>query len=601
MFGYKHNFTGLKTVYSNSDAGSLLALFTPAYINTSGGPGSSASMFLRGTNSYQTTVNWNGFTINSLSLGTTDLSLIPAAAADDISVVHGAAGSIAGSGNFGGSVLLNSRADWHNRIMIRANSEFGPWDSRRHSLSGKIGNPALQYRLHLFSHQSENNFSYTDNYKPGSPVETIKNNALSDIGLVQNLFVKLPGNNQIETGLWYQTRKKELPAIMGSYKPGSAYQRDSTLRVYTKWTKLWSRSYLSLNTAFFDENMLYRDKADPVASYYSVNSKISSKRIMGDLNYRLWILQSLSVDGALELSSLSAKANSYIDDTKEVRSAAVTAVKLKLPGFAGNFSMRKEFHNIIEIPLLLSAGINKTLFDRGPAIRASYSDQFRVPTFNDRYWQPGGNPNLLPESGYSADIGLVQDIKTIGDSEMKIEISLYNSEINNMIQWVPSANGGWWHPENRQQVRVRGLESIASAGGRSGRFKYNIGLSYNYARSLIGKTGPEFSHTGNQLMYVPVHTGSFRTALTNEKIFFGLNGNYSGSRYTGNDNNPAHKMPSFLVINSFAGYRIKTGDISGQLQLKVMNLFNMQYQVIRSFPMPGRYIHLGFTIDYDSR
>ena len=590
----------IRAVFSNSDAGQLLSLFTPAYLNTSGGPGSSSSVFLRGTNSYQTTVNWNGFLLNSLSLGTMDFSLIPVAAVQEISVVHGAAGSIAGSGNFGGSVLLRNSANWHNRLQVSVKSELGTYDNRHHSLSGKIGNERLQYQLLVFTHRAENNFRYTDKFKSGNPVERIQNNSLDNMGVIQNLFLRLPGNNRLETGIWYQARQKEIPAIMGSYLPANTMQRDSSLRVYAKWTKRWSRSSFSLNAAMFDEYMLYRDKSLPADNFYSIDSRIHSNRLLGDVNYRLWIAEYLSVDGGLEVSSLSAEVDAYGRKISENRSAAITALKFNLPGFTGNVSLRKEFIIDIDIPLLFSAGVKKDLPLKGLSLKSSYSDQFRIPSFNDRYWQPGGNRHLLPESGYTADIGLMHQIRTDTDNQLTIEVNAYNSRINNMIQWVPSENASWWRPENRKEVRVRGLESSVGSVGRLGRCGYSLGLGYNFVNSVItGTYNGSSSDEGNQLMYVPLHTGSVRAGFSYLDGFFGFTGNYTGSRHVSNDNNPVYMMPSFMVYNSYAGYRIRMGDLSGQLQLRVMNLFNTRYQVVRSYPMPGRTFHLSFTVDYD--
>lgn len=591
----------IRAVFSSADAGLLLSLFTPAYINTNGGTGSSSSLFLRGVNSYQTTVNWNGFLLNSLSLGTVDFSLIPVAAAGDISVVHGAAGSIAGSGNFGGSVLLRNRAEWDDRLQVGVKSELGSYDERHLSLSAKIGSRILQYQLYVFSHKAENNFIYTDTHKPGNPLERASNNTLNNTGIVQNLFVRLPRNNKIETGIWYQSRKKELPAIMGSYVPASAMQRDSSLRVYAKWTKGWSRASLSLNTAMFDEFMLFRDKNLPDDNHYSIDSRIHSSRLMGDLNYRYEVTGYLIVDGGLEVSSLSADVDAYGGNVSEIRSAAITAMKLRWSGITGNLSLRKEFQGDIEIPLLFSAGVKKDLPFRGLAIKSSYSDQFRIPTFNDMYWKPGGDPQLLPESGYTADLGLVQVIETRTGSGVTVDVTAYRSEINNMIQWVPTGTGSWWGPENRKEILVRGIESSLLSRGKIRQFSYTLGISHNFVRSQITETyNGKKSHEGNQLMYVPAHTGSVRAGLSSGRSFFGFTGNYTGSRFTGNDNNRQYMMHPFMVFNGYAGYRIKAGDVAGKIQLRVMNLLNNQYQVVRSYPMPGRTFHLSLSLDFNT-
>jgi vitamin B12 transporter len=587
----------IRSVFTTSNLGELLPLFTGAFINTTGSSGA-ASVFIRGTNSYQTTVNWNGFVLNSLTLGSMDFSAIPAAAIQDISVVHGASAPLAGSGNFGGSVMLGNRADWRNSLHLGLQSELGTHGARHYSFTGKTGSQRLQYQLYLFSHDAENNFRFTDIYKNGEPVERISNNAVQNRGSLQNLFFRLPGNNNIEAGLWYQVKNKEIPAIMGSYLPGNAVQRDSSLRVYAKWTKRWEKSSFSFNTAMFDEHMLYRDKEKPSDIQYSITSGIHSRRLMGDMNYRIRVLDALSFDSGITIASLSAGVDAYGGRVNESQSAAISAMKLTLPGFTGNISVRKEFHSTTKVPLLVAIGAAREGPAKGMTFKAGYSDQFRVPTFNDKYWQPGGNPDLLPESGYTADIGVKQVIGATTGSHVVAEMSAYNSAIHNMIQWSPSGQGSFWKPENRKEVSVSGFEMSLAAIMNLDRYKLNTGGNYNHALPVV-RRAENSSLEGNRLMYVPQNTASAFITISSKKSYIGLSGNYTGSRYTDEVNNPIHMMPSWFILNSFAGSRIKAGDVTGHLRLRVMNLLNLQYQVIRSYPMPGRSFHLSFTFEYN--
>ena len=38
--------------------------------------------------------------------------------------------------------------------------------------------------------------------------------------------------------------------------------------------------------------------------------------------------------------------------------------------------------------------------------RVNFSRNFRAPTLNERYWQPGGNPDLEPEESYNIEAGI---------------------------------------------------------------------------------------------------------------------------------------------------------------------------------------------------
>ena len=585
-----------RKAFAGSDIGELLGLFSAAYINTPGSRGASSSSFLRGTSSYQTAVSWNGFTLNSLTLGTMDLSLLPSGAFSNVSVVHGASGSLAGSGNMGGSVLLDNGANWNERLRAGVASEFGTYGSRNYSFSGNIGNPRLQYQLHLFSQQAENSFRFTDTFKHGDPAATITNNSLDNKGLMHNLFIRLPGNHKLEAGMWYQVKEKEIPAIMGSYLPANTVQNDSLLRMYAKWSVFRNNSSLTVNTAFFDEQMVYRDRNLRDDGHYMTDSRIRSSRWINDINYRNYLADFLSADAGVSFSALSAHAGAYGEKAGEYQVAAVSAAKLTLPGFVSNLSVRKEFHSSTQIPVLFAIGARKDLPFRGMALKASYSDQFRVPSFNDKYWQPGGNPDLLPEYGYSGEIGLTHYMVTGKGTEISAEVNAYKSRLNDMIMWVPAENNSWWYPENREKADIRGIEASGSANGNSGVINYSTGFSYNYARSVT--QGPDGADDERRLIYVPGHAGSAYLNVWINRFFAGMNLRHNGSRYTTADNNPALKMPSFTVFKSYAGFNIRIGDMNGRLQLMVRNLFNSRYQVVRSYPMPGRTFHLGFSLEF---
>ena len=78
---YNYNVDDLQLKHNGLNSiGEVLSKFTPAQINTYG-LGGISTISLRGTADDQTSVFWNGIKINSLTLGSTDISLIPINAA----------------------------------------------------------------------------------------------------------------------------------------------------------------------------------------------------------------------------------------------------------------------------------------------------------------------------------------------------------------------------------------------------------------------------------------------------------------------------------------------------------------------------------------
>src|SRR5450830_1475213 len=75
-------------------------------INTSGGAGSAASVFLRGTNSDHLIVLIDGLRINSATLGTTSFENIPLSQIEKIEILRGPASSLYGQDAIGGVIQI---------------------------------------------------------------------------------------------------------------------------------------------------------------------------------------------------------------------------------------------------------------------------------------------------------------------------------------------------------------------------------------------------------------------------------------------------------------------------------------------------------------
>ena len=78
--------------------------------------------------------------------------------------------------------------------------------------------------------------------------------------------------------------------------------------------------------------------------------------------------------------------------------------------FMYNVSIRAGASSAYDIPLIYSLDA-RYLFTKSLSLRGAYSTNYRLPTFNDLYWEPGGNPELKPEFSSSGEIGLDFQLK----------------------------------------------------------------------------------------------------------------------------------------------------------------------------------------------
>ena len=595
-----HFDTVLTKQYRNGDLGQLLQAASPVFVKQYGGAGSLATVSFRGSSSAQTQIQWNGFPLNSLTSGDIDLSLIPAGFMDNVSVTHGASGSLYGSGSFGGSVNLNNEPDWEEKYAGRITFSQGSFGNQRLAADAAAGNERFRYSASFFLLKAQNDFSYTDIYKAGSPEVQLQHGAVDEKGFMQNLYFRLPHKIRVDAGLWLQGREKEIPALMGSFKQSNAMQRDSSLRFYLRFRKLFPNSSFTAKAGYFFNYLRYTDKLNPADIQYYVNSRIKSRSFYADAVYRYYISQSLIFDGGIQFTKLSAKVAAYGKEPVEKRVALLGGAKYKRGKWTGIFSLREEVNSQHKNVTLYSAGVCYEPFDNRVLFRFNMSNRFRLPTFNEKYWQPGGNINLLPERGNGIDLGVegyLAGNKT-GNFYLKGELTGYSYIVNNWIQWVPVAS--YVEARNFKEVWSRGAESALTAFHKITPYWWiKMHLEYEYTRITNREVyGPDSEQSGRQLIYIPEHTACLQLITDFKNFSAGLVSSFSGTRYTTADHSGS-SLPAFAHIDIFSSYKMKLLKVDAVTSVHIQNVFDSDYQIIKAYPIPGRAILISLSLGLD--
>ena len=93
-------------------------------------------------------------------------------------------------------------------------------------------------------------------------------------------------------------------------------------------------------------------------------------------------------------------------------------------------------------------------------VRGQVARGFRVPTLNDRYYIPGGNPDVTPEDAIHLEGG-VNWSRTSDSWHYAIDGIIYSGWVDDMIVW--QNEDGIWSPTNLRQVKLHGIEVDAKA------------------------------------------------------------------------------------------------------------------------------------------
>lgn len=586
---------------SGQNVGYILNRYSAAIINNYGGTGALTSLSLHGTGSNHTQVSWNGFSLNSPTSGQVDLSLIPAGLIHSVEIINGASGAVFGSSTFGGSINLNNEADWNNRISASYSSLIGSYGSFGHRLSFGIGNNKIQYQLLAVSDKAENNFAYRDTYKLNKPLAENAHARYKSLGLINNLYVNFGKGNYLETGIWYQHKTLEIPALMGSMRSSHAAQRDSLVKSFVAYRKVGEKSALVVRSAYLYDYLNYVDKNKAEDTAYSVDSRIAATRLMNEADYRYYFSNKLVLGGGLAFNHLAGRSENFGGRIAE-NDYVVFANARYAPGkLTASVGLRKEFYKGLSPHLQYSAGFSVKAGKR-LVLRSCFSSKFRKPTLNEKYFKPYGNPLLRPEKGRGGEISADLNLGSAREDAFQLDakISGYYQTIDNWIQWISVDT--LLSPVEYKKVRACGIETWLEYGFRSSLFHMNGFVNYNYTSSIILDTYDDNKTlSGKQLMYVPKHSLKTGCDFGYRGMNIGFMAKHNGIRETVDSGDDYLQLKAYTVYDVHAGIKKNLRNVVASLIFRIDNVTNKSYEVIRAYPVPGRTCHLTLTLGFSKK
>lgn len=225
--------------------------------------------------------------------------------------------------------------------------------------------------------------------------------------------------------------------------------------------------------------------------------------------------------------------------------------------------------------------------------RGFYKDIFRYPTFNDLYYTNFGNRKLNPEKARQYNAGFVYSkFTTSRVNWFSFSTDFYFNQINDKIIALPNKDLFIWSMYNIGKVNIYGSD-FTSKFNYQFNPKSNLQANINYTYQLaLDKTDPTSSVYNNQIPYTPPHTITFNTGYQTEKWGVFYNHIFSSGRYYLGENKPAYFVNGFSVSDLSGSYDTKAYSKPLTLSLAINNLFNNNYAIIRSFPMPGTSVRI---------
>lgn len=577
--------------YRSSNLGELLANESPVFVK-SYGLGSLATTAFRGGSADHTAILWNGFNLGSPMNGMIDLSLIPLQIANSASIQYGGTSALWGSGAVGGAIHLNNVPVFGRGLTVDAGTSFGSFGDRRQNARVEIAKGRWVSSLGVFNAAAQNDFDFYNIDRRGSPLQQQRNANFQQWGLLAEEHFRINQRQRINMRFWYQNSDRNIPPTM-LQESSSSQQQDESYRATAEWQRTGDRVKSTVRAAYFDEEL----------RYYSFDTEPAalsrSRTAIAEAEARIRLTDRQLINVGLNNTFAQALADGYPDERQQNRTALFASYRYTTANKRGvsTVSARQEMLAAALVPLTGSIGSEYILTNWIKA-KANAARVYRIPTFNDLYWSPGGNPDLLPEDGYSGEVGL--ELKR-GTTETRTRLSgdltYFSRSMDNWIIWLPGP--AYWSPRNVMNVWSRGIEARAEIAVRVRQTTLKFDLMSNYVLSTnqVAKSVNDAS-VDKQLIYVPMYSGNAKLSLIHRSFTATFATTYTGYRYTSTDN--IEFLDPYWLTNASLAYSLRLrGKNLLSLTMQGFNLFSERYEVIQSRPMPLRNFQVGISLRFN--
>lgn len=563
------------------------------------GPSSSAStVSILGSTSSQVLVMVDGVPMNDPLTGSVDLSTIPLDDVRRIEVVRSGSSALYGTSAIGGVInIITNRSSKPSLTASVENGSYLPgtaqngsgstvgpdWsslaDTQRASVSasGSIGSVGLHGSGSFV--RSQNGYLY-----PGSGGQTER---LQNAGLLGG-----DGTFGLSLPLLSGTLRADASALYhASGSPGTPSGPYAYLTPEARQTQSVYRGVLRYTNPHLASDLLSLD-----LTAYATQSEVTYVDPSSATNddHKDWVVgaqvqQNASLSDLLTLVyGGSVSSQQAVDTEAGTPHRFVAGVFVEPIVSIGRFDLyptiRYDYYSDYapgDVSFIAGATYKA---GGGLTLRADLSRSYRAPDFNDLYYQSPGffvpNPNLLPETAWSGDLGASLDLDWL-----RYTVSGFARYTQNQILDLPEAanpyvyqavnTGLSFFPGVDQELRLRLARHLG----------LDLGYTFLYSYDLSG--GLTLADNIRMAM-TPVHTITARVSYDGEPLSGSVSARYESVRYL--DASNTSSLPAFVVVDAIVRVTLAQG---WRLSLAADNLLNAQYELNDGYPMPPVMIKTG--------
>ena len=557
-----------------SESQQLFQTIPGVYFKSYGGPAGLSTISLDGAPASHTNITYAGFDLTNAQNGQVDISQIPTPLIRTITY-----SPLIDSDNpeIGGSEgIITINPGWSNSGITLSTGSYG-----HYAMTGK-----LDYQLRkvhgniiLGKRHDDGNFPVRN---PINNQQVIRrNNAFDQQFLNSTLTTCLSTRTFLKFLYLVSDQKRGIAGLVWS--PTFQSRRDDCIQILgTKfgWTQRFG--FGSAQLLFHQSDEHYLDPARNIDSRHS------------NQTYQLMAKQQLQLTtNLISLFYFDLKYD-YINSTatnihQRLSSRSVASLNYQFlryfslfPTVTFNYSPDNYANADYNLRLQLQAKQKQNY------LCLETGKFYRFPSFNDLYWQPGGNPDLLPENTRKIAFGG----RILLRRELTLNSVIYYKQSQNLIMWMPLQS--YWQPKNIRQAIRSGLKLILT--WQSTHLPIFMTCHYDYNFSEDRTPGDYY---GKALRYAPQNTAAFLLSWQPSRFSVSYQINHTGERIA------AYNWPTDIYLKAYTEMSLSAAytflNHYGKYMLigAIQNLTNARYETLLGYPEPGRAFRL--TLQYEYR
>jgi iron complex outermembrane receptor protein len=587
--GAKIEMLSAEQFQSNQDGNLEQMLSRTLPIAFKSNAGSLSTIRLRGTSPNHTSINFGGINLNSLTLGQSNGSSIPMYLFDHVGVQFGSASTVNGSGSIGGAIHLGLDNHWTDGFKAETRLSSGSFGEQLIGTKLFMGNGSWEAVTRAYYYSKTNDFPfYNPNYKDHETgivgkEDRQRNANIENKGLLQELNYRFAENEVFTFNIWLENDWHLIQQSMKDVLKKEDHE-ENNVRIWTGYQNRKGALKYEVGGGYvFDQ---------------AVDS-IQTQRAVGELVVEHDVSAAISYKMGLKAMRIVPKVHAYeetleYEDRLDVYASYYHRLFNKL---TVTLNLRQGFVTHFEVPFTPSLGLNYLAFSKEKyvlSLGGNVARSYRVPTFNDRFWVPGGNPNLRPEKGWSYELTGKLSYCT-GKTSGNLKMNGFYMDIDDWILWK---NGGaYWYAENVQRVKSMGFELMTDWKYRLWGLETTSGLNYTFTHSKRVEALTPTNALNRQLEYVPFHAGTLFTSSRYQKLALTIDASYTGRQYT--DEEDKNILDDYFLLNSVLGYSILNNkDHQLKMTGTLANVLNVNYQSSWGYAMPRRNYRLSLIYHF---